>query len=287
MLDMKKVKDRLEALKTTSNKSVHLWKPTGKSVIRIVPYKHNPENPFIELLFHFGINNKTYLSPSTFNRPDPIVEFANKLKKSGDKESWKKGRSLEPKLRTYVPILVRGEEEKGVRFWGMGKTVYQELLGVIADPDYGDITDLKTGRDIAVEFKTAEEVGKSFPETSIRVKPNQTPAFDPKNAVVMDKVKNQIDILELFPELTYEELAKVMDEWLNAPESEETPEATTATESTEEPSSDDAGEAATVAAPAAATVTAPAAKSPVAVSGKKAVAGAADVAAEFEELFKK
>jgi hypothetical protein len=270
-LDMSKVKSRLEALKTTNGKSAHLWKPTGKSVIRIVPYKHNPENPFIELLFHYGVNNKTYLSPSSFNRPDPIVEFANKLKKSGDKESWKEGRKLEPKMRTYVPILVRGEEDQGVKFWGMGKTVYQEILAIIADPDYGDITDPKTGRDILVEFKTAEETGKSFPETSIRVKPNQTPAFDVTNKSVLDKFKDQKNILDLFPELSYDELAKVMDAWLNAPESEEAPVA-----GVETPAVDDDAE---VEAPKAAV------KSPVAASGKKVSATTTDVAKDFDDLF--
>ena len=172
-LDLNKIKARLDALKTTSTKSNSLWKPSpGKSVVRIVPYAHQPENPFIELLFHYNMNNKTYLSPASFGRPDPIVEFADKLKKSGDKEQWKEGRKLEPKMRTYVPVLVRGQEAEGVKFWGMGKQVYQELLAIIADPDYGDITDLKNGRDITVEFKTAEECGKDFPETTIRVKPN-------------------------------------------------------------------------------------------------------------------
>jgi len=94
--------------------------------------------------------------------------------------------------------------------------VYQEILSIIADPDYGDITDLKSGRDIVVEFKSAEETGKSFPETSIRVKPNQTIAFDPTDKALLEKVKNQKNVTELFPELTYEELATVMDTWLNA-----------------------------------------------------------------------
>ena len=73
------------------------------------------------------------------------------------------------------PVVVRGEEGQGVKFWGFGKTVYQELLSIISDPDYGDITDQVSGRDVIVEFKTIEETGFSFPSTSIRVKPNQTP----------------------------------------------------------------------------------------------------------------
>ena len=117
--------------------------------------------------------------------------------------------------RTFVPILVRGEEEEGVRFWGFGKQVYQEILSIMADPDYGDITDLSNGRDIVVEFKTADETGKNFPETAIRVKPNSTVAVDPKNSELVDSLKSQTNILDLFPELSYDELKNVMNAWLH------------------------------------------------------------------------
>lgn len=271
-LDLNKIKSRLDSLKSTQNKTTAVWKPNpGKNVIRIVPYAHNPENPFIELLFHYNMNGKTYLSPASFGRPDPIVEFANKLKKSGDKEEWKTGRSLEPKLRTYVPVLVRGAEHEGVKFWGMGKQVYQEILAIIADADYGDITDLKNGRDIVVEFKTAEETGKSFPETAIRVKPNVTPAFDSNDASIREKVKNQKNVTELFPELSYEELATVMDTWLNSSqEAAEDNEPATSTA----PSNDET-ETPAPAAPKSATIKA-AVKAP---SNTKAIAD------EFNDLF--
>lgn len=214
-LDIKKIKSRLNSLNNTNNKSNLLWKPVpGKQEVRIVPYSFCPENPFIELKFHYNLNGKTYLSPDSFGKPDPIVEFAARLKKSGDKDEWKMARTLEPKMRTFCPVLVRGSEHEGVLFWGFGKQVYQELLSIMSDPDYGDITDLETGRDIVVEFKTAEETGKQFPETAIRVKPNQKPAFDINNKDLMFKIENQTNILELFPEFTYDELKAVMDLWL-------------------------------------------------------------------------
>ena len=214
-LDLSRLKSRLSSLSNTNQKSNLIWKPKpGKQVVRIVPYKYVPDNPFIELKFHYNINNKTYLSPDSFGRPDPIVEFANRLKKTGSKEDWQMGRKMEPKMRTFVPVIVRGEEGEGVKFWGFGKQVYQELLSIISDPDFGDITDLTGGRDIVVEFKTAEG-GASFPETSIRVKPNVSVAIDPKNAQLLDALKSQVNILDLFPEYSYEELKEVMDKWLN------------------------------------------------------------------------
>ena len=166
------------------------------------------------------MNNKTYLSPISFGRPDPIEEFAQKLKTSGNREEYQMARKLESKMRTFAPIIVRGEETQGVRFWGFGKTVYQELLSVIADPDYGDITDPVNGRDVSVEFKTAEETGKSFPSTSIRVKPNQTPITEDK-AQLEAMLDNQKDITELYNELSYDELTGVLNEWLNPSESDD------------------------------------------------------------------
>ena len=214
-MDINSIRKRLTQLQTTNNRTSNLWKPQpGKQVIRVLPYKHNKDNPFIELFFHFGLNNKTYLSPITFGRPDPIEEFASKLKTSGNREEYQMARKLEAKMRTFAPVIVRGEEAQGVRFWGFGKTVYQELLSVIADPDYGDITDPVSGRDVSVEFKTAEETGASFPKTTIRVKPNQTPITEDK-AQLENTLDNQKDITELYQELSYEELTNVLNEWLN------------------------------------------------------------------------
>lgn len=220
-LNLSLIKNRLNSLSNANQKTNCVWKPTpGKQVLRIVPYKFQPDNPFIELKFHYGINNKTYLSPDSFNRPDPIVEFSNRMKKTGNKEDWQVGRKMEPKMRTYVPVLVRGEEDQGVRFWGFGKNVYQELMGIITDEDYGDITDLVNGRDIVVEFRTAEESGKTFPETTIRPKPNASLAIDPSKK---DTLTKQANILDLFQEPSYDELKLAMEAWLNPENAAETP----------------------------------------------------------------
>ena len=225
-MDISSIRKRLNQLQTTNNRTSNLWKPQpGKQVIRVLPYKHNKDNPFIELFFHFGLNNKTYLSPITYGRPDPIEEFAQKLKTSGNREEYQMARKLEAKMRTFAPVIVRGEESQGVRFWGFGKTVYQELLSVIADPDYGDITDAVSGRDVSVEFITAEESGASFPKTTIRVKPNQTPISEDK-AQLEGLLDNQKDINELYQELSYEELTDVLNQWLNPEASDDTKEET-------------------------------------------------------------
>jgi len=214
-MDLNAIKKRLNQLQTSNTRTSNLWKPQpGSQVVRIVPYKFNRDNPFIELYFHYDLGGKNYLSPISFGRPDPIEEFAQKLKSTGSKDDYRLGRKIEAKMRTFAPVIVRGEEKEGVRFWGFGKTVYQELLSIIADPDYGDITDAVSGRDVAIEFKTAEETGKSFPSTSIRVKPNQTPITE--DASVLEAIKEtQKNITEIYQERSYDELTQALNDYLN------------------------------------------------------------------------
>ena len=232
-MDLNAIRKRLGQLQTTNNRTSSLWKPQpGKTQIRIVPYEFNKDNPFIELFFHYNLNNRSYLSPISFGRPDPIEEFAQKLKGSGNKEDYQLSKKLEEKMRTFAPVIVRGEESQGVKFWGFGKTVYQELLSIIADPDYGDITDPVNGRDVSVEFISAEESGASFPKTNIRVKPNQTPISDEPSVLELVKT-SQKDITEIYQEQSYEDLTNVLNEWLN-PSEDSTEETTQDSVSTSE-----------------------------------------------------
>jgi len=273
-IDLDKIKAKLNNLSQTNNRKNYQWKPQpGKQQVRIVTYKHQPDNPFIELYFHYGINNRTYLSPKSFGRPDPIVEFAEKLTRSGDKDDYRMGRSLMPKMRTFVPVIVRGEEAEGVRFWGFGKEVYQELLSVIADPDYGDITDATQGRDITIEFLSAEEAGRSFPKTNIRVKPNTSPISDNKN-IVENVANNQPEITDIYQELGYDELKDALEKWVSGESEEDAPPAESVdsdvvVESTEK----------TVAS-------APTTESATSEKSKPNATSTEDVEAAFEELFK-
>ena len=213
-MDIDAIKSRLNQLQNTTTNS--FWKPQpGKTQIRIAPYKFNKDNPFSELYFHYSlVPNKTVLSPLSFGRPDPVQQFADKLKSSGDKDEWIQGKRIEPKMRTFVPVVVRGEESEGVKWWGFGKTVYQELLSIIADPDYGDISDSMTGRDIVVERQTAAEAGNQYGKTTIRVKPNQTALVED-----MDLSKKlltvQPNIVELYTEPDFDTLKGHLSTFLN------------------------------------------------------------------------
>ena len=221
-MDINAIKSRLNQLQNTSSTANAFWKPQpGKSQIRITPYNENKDNPFVELFFHYSlVPKKTVLSPLSFGRPDPVQQFADKLKGSGDKDEWIQGKRIEPKMRTFAPVIVRGEESEGVKWWGFGKTVYQELLGIIADPDYGDISDVMTGRDIVVERQTAAEAGNQYGKTTIRVKPNQT-ALVEDATLSQNLINNQPNIVELYNEPSFDELKGHLQNFLNPSAAEE------------------------------------------------------------------
>jgi len=222
-INLDALKDRLNQLQNTSSTKDHLWKPEpGKTQIRIVPYKFDKDNPFIELYFHYGLGNKIFLSPVSSGNPDPVEKFSNKLKSTGNKEDWLLGKKLEPKMRTFAPVVIRGRENEGVKFWGFGKTVYQELLGFMTDPDYGDITDAINGRDIIVERITPAEAGNQFGKTHIRVKPVQTPITDDKEQLE-HIFQSQKDIKEVYTEPSYDDLKEALNNFLNPSEEENSP----------------------------------------------------------------
>lgn len=196
------------------------WKPgQGKHQARIVPYKNDPDNPFQEVYFFYGIGDKTLMSLVNFGEKDPIVEFSNKLKQSNDKDNYTMGKKLEPKMRIFAHVLVRGEEEKGVRLWEFGKEVYMELLSICADEDYGNVTDIKKGRDIVIEI-TGEKTSR---KTTVRAKPKETMLTDDAEAL-KQYLNEQYEVIKLRKKHTFDELKQILTDWLTPPtETEEVP----------------------------------------------------------------
>ena len=214
-MNLELIKQKLGEVKSQKNQSKYVWKPkAGNQVIRIVPYKFNKENPFIELYFHYKIA-KSMLSPITFGRPDPAVKLSEKLLNKNDKDAYKLAKQIEPKLRVYVPIVERGKENEGVKFWGIGKTLYEELLEYIADPEWGDISDIHRGNDILVTYKDAKETGKDFGDVKIKLKPSKTPLM-PSKEEIRELFESEQDILTIFKEPTYEEVQEALDEYIDS-----------------------------------------------------------------------
>ena len=100
-------------------------------------------------------------------KKDPIQEFTKQLRQSGDKENWRLAKKLDAKTRIFAPIIVRGEEDEGVKLWQFGKEVYQDFLNMASDDEVGDFTDIVGGRDIKLTTVGPEVTGTPYNKTSV------------------------------------------------------------------------------------------------------------------------
>jgi hypothetical protein len=219
-MDLNSLKSRLATLQNPrggqkKDFSNVIWKPgVGKHSIRIVPSKYNRQNPFREVFIHYGIGNKMMVSPTTFGDKDPIIEFAQNLRRSSEKDDWSLAKKLEPKLRVLVPVIVRGEEDKGVRLWEFGKQVYMDLLSLVEDEDVGDYTDPIQGRDITVETSGKETTGLMYNTSTVRVRTKIT-ALSEDAEKVKFWMDNQPDPAGLFKRFSYDEMKSALMNHLN------------------------------------------------------------------------
>jgi hypothetical protein len=224
-MDLNEMKNRLSAMqskqsgKGSGEKKSVFWKPSvGKQIIRVVPNKYNKKNPFTEMYFHYGIGKNTMVSPVNWGEKDPIVEFTKQLRTTSDKENWRLAKKLDPKMRIFVPIIVRGEENEGVKLWQFGKELYMDFLNLADNEDVGDFTDVMNGRDITLTTVGPEVTGTNYNKTTIMPKVKETPLADDK-ATMNSLLENQPNPMEVFKRYSYDEMKQALQEWLT-PEDE-------------------------------------------------------------------
>ena len=227
-MDLNKIKSRLDNLnqaskpKQTEKKDYTLvyWKPKaeGKYQIRFVPSKINKDNPFQEVFMHYGVGKYPIVALTNWGEDDPIVDFTKKLRKSSESENWRLAKQLDPKMRVFAPVIVRGEEDKGVRLFEFSKTIYMELLSIADDEDYGDFTDINQGFDFVVNAtKVQDRPGFAL---SVRPKPKQTPLSSDASQITT-WLENQPILLEERYKYTYEKLKEELQNFISGGEEKE------------------------------------------------------------------
>tara|TARA_R110001592_G_scaffold153162_2_gene381279 strand:- start:3129 stop:3869 length:741 start_codon:yes stop_codon:yes gene_type:complete len=214
-IDLKKMRAKLASTENKgggSNKNL-FWKPTdGESVIRIVPDADG--DPFKEYWFHYNVaNNPGFLSPKkNFGEEDVLDKYVRKLFNEGTEESREEAKKLMAKQRFFSPVIVRGEEEKGVRLWGYSKTVYQKLLQLVLNPEYGDITDPEEGTDLTINY--GKKAGQMFPSTDI-FPARRTSALHKDRELAKELVETEIQYDNVFTKKTTDEVQQMLEQHLS------------------------------------------------------------------------
>lgn len=220
-IDFDAIKRKLERLSGNNKNRNTMWKPVEgeETTVRLLSFPDNDGQPFKELQFYYNIpGQRGLLAPSQFGKRDPIQELITKLRDEGTKESYEMAKKLYPKMRVYAPVVVRGEEDKGVQIWAFGKMVYQALLTIMLDEDYGDITDPKSGRDVKV--RCTKPPGQQWAKTEVLPRGKATKlSTDTKQA--KEWITNIPNIDDMFQVKSYDELSIIVNNWLNGEEGEE------------------------------------------------------------------
>jgi len=212
------IRAKLDAMTEKQKKASLTWKPTRgeEAQIRIVPYLHGSD-PFNELYFHYELGEtKVVLCPKTSNSIDgecPICEYLQERVVNDRSERGKALYSdLRPKFRAYVPVIVRGQEEQGVRFWGIGKKTYQSIAELFLDPDYGDISDPLKGRDLKV-VATKPNSEDRYGRVNIRPAASSSKLHEDSN---MGKkiIETCPIVFDAFTKYTYAEMEKILEAYL-------------------------------------------------------------------------
>lgn len=215
-IDLEAIKRRvaeLSGVRRTS--SVQMWKPgLGEYKVRCLPWK-NPKDgqPFEERWFYYIVEGQSgILTPKQFGKPDPIDELIRKLYSSGKPDDRVLAKKLAPKMRCYAPVIVRGEEDKGVQVWSFGKQVYQRMLGFFLDEEVGDILSPTEGFDLKVSISKAQ--GKQYNDTT--VDPARRPSKLHEDSATAQKwLENIPNLDDMYRLKSYEEIETVLNNWLN------------------------------------------------------------------------
>jgi len=217
------------------------WKPkVGKHQVRIVPSKFNKSTPFREIYFHYGYTKGPILALTNWGEADPIAEAAQKLRKSDNPDHWQMAKKITPKMRVFAPVIVRGEEDMGVRLWEFGKEIYTQLMNIAMNEDYGDYTDIQDGRDFIVEGTDDTVAGRKVVKCILTPRVKTTPITDDATAL-KTYLEEQPDIFAINKKHTYESLKEIFEKWANPEEEDDNAPIATASddEETETPSKGD------------------------------------------------
>jgi len=189
--------DLIESKLASIGSGVYFKPLEGKNQIRILPPWNDEGYPFHEECFHYGLKRegKNVSVPG----PHPVIMKAiKKLEKSG-KEDSKLAKRLAPRTKFYANILDR--KSKKIMVWGFSRKILSTILSYMADPDWGDITDIEEGHDLIIE-RTGQNLDTKY---EIRIKPKPSELGD----VNLDEL-HQLD--ELVEEIDDDEVEEMLEQ---------------------------------------------------------------------------
>lgn len=217
---------------------INWFKPgLGQYNVRFLPYTDANGQPFQEIAYYDSkfLSDMRFVAPTQFGMRDPVFELLTELKKDRSKEAWKLWKNLQPKERYYAPIVVRGEEEKGVQIWELNGRLVKDIYSILAHPDYKDenLMDPEKGYDFTIMVSPTDKTFNGNPVKEIKLQPRRKPSPLSEDEAQREKFISGIPDLEAYFKAqvkSEEDMANMLENFMNS----------SAGSSSEDPSEDSA-----------------------------------------------
>ena len=207
--------DRLrEEFEKSKNGGSQFWKPReyGKYTVRFLPQQGEDSIFYKETKKH-KIGDQYLYCPRVEGDSCPICKKYKALWEKNTTTSQALAKEIKPRFQYLYNIILKDEngkqpeDPKKVLIYESGKKLYEKLMSYFFDPDFGDLTDAKSGFNFVIE-KSEGDMG--FPSyDNSRPKRNPSPISDDEEVIeeILSKVIN-LDSQVTYK--SYEELEKIL-----------------------------------------------------------------------------
>lgn len=131
------------------------WSPkVGKNTIRILPEVGDMDFFFVTVGRHYFPNGKNVYCPkftSEGDLPCPVCEIVQDLYDAGDKASKALASEVGLRRSYWMNVIDRKDSEAGPLVFTPGVTIFNAIVALVNDPDYGDVMDPWEGTDIVID----------------------------------------------------------------------------------------------------------------------------------------
>lgn len=190
-LDMKNLIKQFNEDKARVSGAGYFKLAVGDNKVRLVSFTHEgTESLYVQRRIHFIDKAGTYICTKTTAKICPVCEYVAGLRKAGFDDAAQK---LSGRTRFYFNVLAKDQ----LSVLEVGSTVWNAIMAYFADEDYGNIADLKTGRDIKI-VKSGSGLDTEY---QVLIAPKPSPAKLPGEPV---------DLYYLQQEVSPEELERVL-----------------------------------------------------------------------------
>lgn len=159
MLNLEYLKDRMNQISPKSEEKTinYVTFEEGKSYdIRFLPLENGSFCE--EFWIYYGIANQFFRCTFKNNKPDPVHEKHMQLMTNAQYRNDKKFmKPFIPKLKCVAPVIIRGQEDKGVQVFTFTEYVYSDIIRIFLDEKYNNAVDPVHGYDVRCHVSRSDK----------------------------------------------------------------------------------------------------------------------------------